>query len=88
MNLILSTICCLMSIMQILNIKLKTLEGNISPRYLHNANGKDILRILNLAEIKFDNKSHNKYEEADILKRKSNLLFILNFIKLLSSEKF
>jgi len=72
MNLILSTLCCFLLIIQIFNIKLQTFEANFSPKYLHNATGMDILRILNLDKSKYENKTLNKYEEADILKRKCN----------------
>ena len=76
MNLILSTICSFLCLSQMLNLKLQTLESNLSPKYLHNANGIDILRILNLDKSKSDNITYIEYEEADILKRKSNLLIV------------
>jgi len=57
-------------------MKLETFEGHLSPKYFHNATGMDILRILNLDEIKNDSKSYNKYEEADKLKRKSKILIL------------
>ena len=76
MKLILSAICSFMCIVEIFNIKLETFEGHLSPKYFHNATGMDILRILNLDEFKNDYKGYNKHEEADILKRKSNILII------------
>lgn len=78
MNLILSAICCFMCIVGIFNMKFETFESNLSPKYFHNATGMDILRILNLDEIKNDSKGYSKYEEADILKRKSKNLKLFN----------
>lgn len=72
MKLILSTICSLLCFVFILNMKLTSLESNLSPKDFHNAKGIDILRFLNLDKHKQDNKSYSEYEEADILKRKSN----------------
>lgn len=76
MNLILSAICCFLCIVGNLNMKFEKLEGHFSQKYFHNATGMDILRILKLDEVKNDNKGYNKYEEADILKRKSNILIV------------
>lgn len=80
MNLILTAICCFMCIIEIFNMKFETFEGHFSPKYFHNATGRDILRILNLDDIKNDNKGYNKFEEADILKRKSKSFFIRFYV--------